>query len=73
VRVISVNNLDDNIIDPLFNYKKYDPRELISDKSIDIGKKKLLKIMRELKDTRYSEEFFNDPAVVIGVETSTEK
>ncbi len=58
-----LNNLDDNVIDPLFNYKKYDPRELISDKGIDIGKKKLLKMMRELKDTRYSEEFFNDPAV----------
>ena len=58
-----LNNLDDNVIDPLFDYRRYDPRELISDKGIDIGKKKLLKMLGELKDTRYSKEFVNDPAV----------
>jgi len=59
-----LNNLDDNVIDPLFNYRWYDPRELISDKGIDIGKKKLLKEMGKLKDTRYSEEFVKDTAVL---------
>ena len=59
-----LNNLDENILDPHFNYRRYDPRELITDKAIDIGKKKSLKLIEGLEDTRYSEEFVNDPAVL---------
>ncbi|MFC1538820.1 metallophosphoesterase [Candidatus Latescibacterota bacterium] len=59
-----INNLDDKIIDPFINYKKYDPREFISDKCIDIVKKKLLKVLGKIKDTRYSEDFVKEPEVL---------
>ena len=34
-----LNNLDENILDPHFDYRRFDPREWISDKVIDIVKK----------------------------------
>jgi hypothetical protein len=59
-----LNNLDDKIIDPYIKYKRYDPRELLSDKGIGYGKKKVLKMLRKLNDTRYSEEFLEDKDVI---------
>jgi len=58
-----LNNFDDKVLDPYFNYKRWDPREILSDKGIDIVKKKLLKMVGEVKETRYSQEFMNDPSV----------
>jgi predicted phosphodiesterase len=58
-----LDNLDDNILDPLFKYGKWDPREFLTDQGIDMLKKKLLKTTGGLKETRYSEEFLKDPSV----------
>ena len=58
-----LDNLDDQILDPLFNYKNWDPREILTDKGIDMLKNKLLKTTGGLKETRYSEEFIKDPSV----------
>jgi UDP-2,3-diacylglucosamine pyrophosphatase LpxH len=58
-----LDNLDDEI-DKLISYSRLDPREWGSDLLSDHIKKFILDKLREMKDTRYSEEFIHKKEVL---------
>ena len=59
-----IHNLDENVLDPYFDYSRFDPREFLTDAVISMGKRKIMNLLNSFKDSRYSEEFANDPAVL---------